>query len=110
MRRVPDTPQLSKPPVRQDTAALHRFAADLTRSLFLVLSELAYRVNRLLPADGSERMTAPMPLVRHTVASLPSASIHEGDVIYVSDETGGATLAFSDGTNWLRAQDRAVVS
>jgi len=31
-------------------------------------------------------------------------------VIYVSNETGGATLAFSDGTNWRRVQDRAVVS
>ena len=30
--------------------------------------------------------------------------------VYVSDETGGATLAFSDGTNWRRVQDRAIVS
>lgn len=46
-----------------------------------------------------------------TVATLPSAaSSGAGAIIYVSDETGGATLAFSDGTNWLRSQDRAVVS
>lgn len=44
-----------------------------------------------------------------TVANLPSATT-PGRVIYVSDETGGATLAFSDGTNWRRVQDRAVVS
>lgn len=44
-----------------------------------------------------------------TVAGLPSASTAAG-IIYVSDETGGATLAFSDGTNWRRVQDRAVVS
>ncbi len=44
-----------------------------------------------------------------TVASLPSAS-DAGCVIYVSDETGGAVLAFSDGTNWRRVTDRAIVS
>jgi hypothetical protein len=29
---------------------------------------------------------------------------------FVSDEAGGATLAFWDGTDWRRVQDRAVVS
>jgi hypothetical protein len=42
------------------------------------------------------------------VASLPTAVA--GGFIYVSDETGGATMAFSDGTNWRRVQDRAIVS
>lgn len=46
----------------------------------------------------------------YTVSTLPSASDLEASYIYVSDETGGATLAFSDGTNWRRVQDRAVVS
>ena len=43
-----------------------------------------------------------------TVATLPSQVA--GGFIYVSDETGGATMAFSDGTNWRRVQDRAVVA
>ena len=30
--------------------------------------------------------------------------------VYVSDETGGAQMAFSDGTNWRRFTDRAIVS
>ncbi len=45
----------------------------------------------------------------YTVAGLPSAATASG-LIYVSNETGGATLAFSDGTNWRRVQDRAIVS
>ncbi len=45
-----------------------------------------------------------------TVATLPDPIKNEGRQIYVSDETGGATLAFSDGTNWRRVQDRAIVS
>jgi len=31
-------------------------------------------------------------------------------VISVSDETGGHILAFSDGTNWRRVTDNAIVS
>ena len=45
----------------------------------------------------------------YTVATLPSVT-GEGQLIYVSDEAGGATLAFSDGTSWRRLSDRAVVT
>lgn len=43
------------------------------------------------------------------VASLPNAT-QPGQLIYVTDETGGAVMAFSDGSNWRRITDRAVVS
>jgi hypothetical protein len=43
------------------------------------------------------------------VASLPSAA-QPGQMIYVSDETGGSVMAFSDGTNWRRITDRTIVS
>jgi hypothetical protein len=46
----------------------------------------------------------------YTVLTVPSAAEHVRRIIYVSNETGGATLAFSDGTNWRRVQDRAVIS
>lgn len=46
----------------------------------------------------------------YTVATVPAAADHTGHMIYVSDETGGATIAFSDGTDWRRCQDRAVIS
>lgn len=59
--------------------------------------------------DGEPRALAPLGLASHTVAGLPSAS-PAGRMIYVSDETGGATPAFSDGTNWRRVSDRAIVS
>ena len=45
----------------------------------------------------------------YTVGTLPSAAT-AGQTIYVSDESGGAVLAFSDGTNWRRVTDRAIVS
>lgn len=43
------------------------------------------------------------------VASLPSAA-QPGQMIYVSDETGGSVMAFSDGSNWRRITDRTIVS
>ena len=46
----------------------------------------------------------------YTVSTLPTASSYPRGIIYVSNEAGGATLAFSDSTNWRRVQDRAIVS
>jgi len=58
-----------------------------------------------LHLDGAARVGA------FTVSTLPSASSNgEGSIIYVSDESGGATLAFSDGSNWKRVSDNQVVS
>lgn len=52
----------------------------------------------------------PTPSASYTVAGVPDASLYVGNMIYVSDEAGGATMAFSDGTNWRRVQDRAIIS
>lgn len=46
----------------------------------------------------------------YTVATLPTAATYPRAIVYVSDETGGATIAFSDGTIWRRVQDRVEVS
>lgn len=54
--------------------------------------------------------TAAPVVPTYTVAGVPSASTYARGIIYVSDESGGATIAFSDGTNWRRVSDRAVVS
>lgn len=47
----------------------------------------------------------------YTVATVPLASLFAaGAIIHVADESGGAVSAFSDGTNWRRMTDRAVIS
>ena len=71
---------------------------------------LAIRANACLPKDATEAMTAPLLAKSYTVVTLPDATLYEGGMIYVSNETGGSTLAFSDGTDWRRVADRAVVS
>jgi len=46
-----------------------------------------------------------------TVSGLPAAATAgAGALAYVSNESGGAVLTFSDGTDWRRVSDRAVVS
>lgn len=52
----------------------------------------------------------PLPLASYTVALLPPAADYPAHVVYVSNEAGGATIAFSDSINWRRVQDRAIVS
>lgn len=52
----------------------------------------------------------PAVLKSYTVAGVPAASSYTGAMIYVSNETGGAIPAFSDGTNWRRVTDRAIIS
>lgn len=60
-----------------------------------------------LDVTGERAITV---LPTYTVAGVPTASEWTRGMIYVSDEVGGATLAFSDGTNWRRVQDRIIVS
>ena len=55
-------------------------------------------------------VTGPFKLAPYTVATVPSAVNLNGAMIYVSDETGGAVPAFSDGTNWRRVTDRAIIA
>jgi hypothetical protein len=53
----------------------------------------------------------PVRVASYTAAALPSASASgAGAIAYVSNEAGGAVLAFSDGAAWRRVTDRAVVA
>lgn len=46
----------------------------------------------------------------YTVATLPPIPFQITGLIFVLDESGGPVPAFSDGTNWRRCTDRAIVS
>jgi hypothetical protein len=50
-------------------------------------------------------------LPSYTVAGLSSLSADPaGQFVFCSNESGGSVPAFSDGTNWRRVTDRAIVS
>ncbi|PLW76793.1 DUF2793 domain-containing protein [Cohaesibacter celericrescens] len=60
--------------------------------------------------SGMVEFGAAMKLKQYSVAGLPDAAVAGSSaMIYVYDETGGAVPAFSDGGNWRRITDRAVV-
>jgi hypothetical protein len=63
-------------------------------------------VARMIVGDD---LTGPLKVPTYTVSTLP-ADTPAGQIIYVSDETGGAVLAFSDGSDWRRVTDRSVVA
>ncbi len=66
-------------------------------------------VDRLILSPTGAIFSGPVFLPSFTVGTLPAATT-AGGLIYVSDETGGAVLAFSDGADWRRVTDRAVVA
>ena len=53
----------------------------------------------------------PTPHDSYTVAETNNISSPlAGDMVFVSDEAGGATMAFYDGTNWRRLSDNEIIS
>lgn len=58
-----------------------------------------------LDVDGAVRCGT------YTVATVPAAAtVGAAAMIYVTDDAGGATLAFSDSVNWRRVSDRAIIT
>lgn len=55
-------------------------------------------------------LNTPWQIMSATVSTLPDATAYEGSLLYVSNESGGKVVAFSDGINWRRVTDRAIVS
>jgi hypothetical protein len=79
--------------------------ATFTASVCNLVSTAAYQIGSNTVITSSRHIQ----LRSYTVATLPSAATAAQE-IYVSNETGGATPAFSDGTNWRRVSDRAIVA
>ncbi len=72
--------------------------------------KFSVRGNGDVHATGDLNIGGSIGTGSYTVATVPSAASGAGKSIYVSDESGGATPAFSDGTNWRRYADRAIIS
>lgn len=57
---------------------------------------------------ATQREQSAVLLPIYAKAKLPPPT--RGFMIYVTDDVGGAVPAFSDGADWRRVTDRAVVS
>lgn len=93
-----------------DFTSISDFLVNLIASLNGAFSEIAIRANISYASDGTEVLTAPLRLKPYVKASLPSASTFIDGMIIVTDDVGGRTPAFSDGTNWRRTADRNIIS
>jgi hypothetical protein len=72
--------------------------------LDVILHEIGYRVNRLMPLDGSERPVNPLPLPVYSTATIPPATAWPGCLVGVNDAPGGpggGRIQYSDGTSWI---------
>jgi hypothetical protein len=77
------------------------FLSALVFMLSQFLVRVVFRLNRVLPKDGSEAMTGPLELMTYTVATLPAAAAaNTGTLAYVSDGAAGGKFQASDGTAW----------
>lgn len=89
----------------------NRWAAQdgrLVGTIYQYLRELDQAIRHLIAAVNGYETAVPLPSFE--VASVPDAADYEGAMVFVTDETGGAVPAFSDGTDWRRVTDRAVIS
>ena len=71
---------------------------------------LSYLQEEFSKLAGELKNVSSLQMASYTVANVPSAALNPRTMIYVSNEVGGAVPAFSDGTNWRRVTDRAIIS
>lgn len=69
----------------------------------LYLDDIQQKLNQILLGDA-------IIMPEYDVATVPAAADNINGAIIVDDETGGRTIATSDGTNWRRVSDGAIVS
>ena len=74
---------------------------SLVQVLLRLFGVYGFRLNRVLPKDGTEAMEAPLELETYTVATLPAFADYEGCIIYVSDGAGGTKFRGSNGAAWV---------
>ncbi|KAF0130520.1 MAG: hypothetical protein FD152_2110 [Xanthobacteraceae bacterium] len=124
-KTFPGKAVLINAPTAADYAGFDLFTAGTYRARFIAsdaaaLLDSALGLSILFRPGGSATLTmlasrtisgVPFTLPSYTVATVPSASaMTAGTEIFVTNEAGGAVPAFSDGTNWRRVTDRAVIS
>lgn len=97
--------------IRTWIQGMHQWAVEFHRQTEDAIEGLQARVRftdqpALVPPATVSELTTTTP------ARFKAKTPRNGgaSVVYCTDEAGGATLAFSDGSDWRRVSDRAVVS
>jgi len=87
----------------RSTTAIDADVSSLSGGTATLDSRMASAESRLAALEATP------PLPAYTVSTVPAAS-PAGRQIFVTNESGGAVPAFSDGSDWRRVTDRAVIS
>lgn len=74
---------------------------SLVAALTPLLATFGFRINRMLPVDGSENMQAPLPLAEYTLGTLPDAADWTGGIVYVSDAPDGQHFQGAINSEWV---------
>jgi hypothetical protein len=103
---------------RADGVAAGEWTSAIQLDGLLLAGDLTHASQLFAQAGVSPSITLPATsgtlaldaLTSYTVAGVPSAAANARKSIWVSNESGGAFAAISDGTNWRRYTDRAIIS
>lgn len=80
-------------------------------SSYLTVGDAASMFMEMDVTAGVVRFGRAAVLRAYTVGALPNpTTVGAGGQVYCTNETGGAVVVFSDGTNWRRVTDRAIAA
>lgn len=102
-RRVEERPFLPQA-VPRTFHGVVRFTEELIRQLVNIFGQYGFRLNAVLPKDGSEVMTKPLPLRQYADADLPDPTEWEGAAVYGTD---AQVILYSDGTAWRHPSEKS---
>lgn len=108
--KVNQSPAISFPVNLTSLPGIADFIISLVRTLVSEFRDHALRLNKAMVNDGTEAPSAPIIYKPYVKAALPDVTGYVDGMIIVTDDVGGRVPAFSDGTNWRRVTDRAVIS
>jgi hypothetical protein len=102
------TPPVSRPVGFSSITGISAFFTTFYSTLMNTFLTYGIAINALINFQTAP--TGPIILATYVKTALPSASANTDGVIIVSNDVGGLTIAYSDGTNWRRVQDRNIIS
>ena len=96
---MPDKRRILAPPATADTS-IRQWAVEVAN----MLGTSPLKIQAFTVAE-----LATKKLVPQNWGSIISTK-EFSSIVFVTDEVGGPTLAFSDGTSWLRLRDNAIIT
>ena len=108
VNKVNHSQPIAVPGANRDIASISNYIVNLYNSLAGAFREYGDGINGIV--DEITTPAQPTAFKAYVKAALPSAATYANNAIIVTDDVGGLVLAFSDGTNWRRVTDRAIIS